>query len=63
MRQRYAPRLYLERINVQFLSSYFHSTVDSDTDLDKSHLPIADTSNLKKRVSIEELRLASKQYL
>jgi len=63
-RKLYAPTLRVEvdlgGVTFSSISSYFHSTVDSDTDLDKSPLPIADyVQNFKKRVSSEELRLAS----
>jgi len=63
-RKLYAPTLRVEEdlgeITFTSISSYFHSTVDSDTDLDKSPLPIADyVQNFKKHVVSEELRLAS----
>jgi iron complex outermembrane recepter protein len=63
-RKLYSPTLRVEEdlggATFTSISSYFHSTVDSDTDLDKSPLPIADyVQNFKKRVLSEELRLAS----
>jgi iron complex outermembrane receptor protein len=63
-RNLYAPTLRVEEdfggATFTSISSYFHSTVQSDTDLDKSPLPIADyVQNFKKRVLSEELRLAS----
>jgi iron complex outermembrane receptor protein len=63
-RKLYAPTLRIEEdlggATFTSISSYFHSTVDSDTDLDKSPLPIADyIQNFQKRVLSEELRLAS----
>jgi iron complex outermembrane receptor protein len=63
-RKLYAPTLRVEQdfggATLTSISSYFHSTVDSDTDLDKGPLPIADyVQNFKKRVVSEELRLAS----
>jgi iron complex outermembrane recepter protein len=63
-RNLYAPTLQVEQdfggALFTSISSYFHSSVDSDTDLDKSPLPIADyVQNFKKRVLSEELRLVS----
>jgi iron complex outermembrane recepter protein len=65
-RKLYAPTLRVEQdfggATFTSISSYFHSTVYSDTDLDKSPLPIADyVQNFKKRVWSEELRLASNE--
>jgi iron complex outermembrane receptor protein len=63
-RKLYAPTLQVEEdlggATFTSISSYFHSSVYSDTDLDKSPLPIADyVQNFKKSVWSEELRLVS----
>jgi iron complex outermembrane receptor protein len=63
-RKLYAPTLRVEEdfggATFTSITSYFHSSVNSDTDLDKSPLPIADyVQNFKKSVLSEELRLVS----
>lgn len=61
-RELYAPTVQVEhdfgRVTLMSISSYFHSSIESLTDLDKHPLPILDyVQDFKKRVWSEELRL------